>query len=139
MAVAATGSPATTAAEVATTTAAVWSAAALVAVADVGRSDADDVAAAAARAGAQSVDLGDVRAGTSTGANPTRARSAARAYLTAAGMTGTTTLTDSGRTLSVTATAAYTPVFLGAIGVEEMTVTGTATVDLVQVQQGELR
>lgn len=100
---------------------------------------ADDVAAAAARAGAQAVDIGDVRAGTSTGANPTRARSAARDYLTAAGMTGTTTLTDSGRTLSVTATAAYTPVFLGAIGVHEMTVTGTATVDLVQVQQGESR
>ena len=31
---------------------------------------ADDVAAAAARAGAQAVDIGDVRAGTSTGREP---------------------------------------------------------------------
>lgn len=100
---------------------------------------ADDVAAAAARAGAQAVDVPDVRAGTGTTANPTRARNAAADYLTAAGMTGHTTLTGSGRTLTVTATNTYTPVFLGAIGVGAMTVTGTATVDLTQVQQGELR
>jgi Flp pilus assembly protein TadG len=100
---------------------------------------ADDVAAAAARAGAQAVDIGDVRAGTSTGANPARARSAARDYLDAAGMTGSIEVTDSGRTLTVNATAPYSPVFLAAIGVGQMNVTGTATVDLVQVQQGELR
>jgi Flp pilus assembly protein TadG len=99
---------------------------------------ADDVAAAA-RAGAQAVDIGDVRAGTSTGANPARARSAARDYLDATGMTGSIEVTDSGRTLTVNATAPYSPVFLGAIGVSQMNVTGTATVDLVQVQQGELR
>jgi Flp pilus assembly protein TadG len=100
---------------------------------------ADDVAAAAARAGAQAVDIGDVRAGTSTGVNPARARSAARDYLDAARMTGSIEVTDSGRTLTVNATAPYSPVFLAAIGVGQMTVTGTATVDLVQVQQGELR
>jgi Flp pilus assembly protein TadG len=100
---------------------------------------ADDVAAAAARAGAQAVDIGDVRAGTSTGVNPARARSAARDYLDAAGMTGSIEVTDSGRTLTVNATAPYSPVFLAAIGVGQMNVTGTATVDLVQVQQGELR
>ena len=100
---------------------------------------ADDVAAAAARAGAQAVDLGDVRAGTSTGANPARAKTVARDYLDAAGMTGSVQVTDSGRTLTVNATAPYSPVFLGAIGVAQMNVTGTATVDLVQVQQGELR
>ena len=102
---------------------------------------ADDVAAAAARAGAQAVDIGDVRAGTSTstGANPARARSAARDYLDAAGMTGSIEVTNSGRTLIVNATATYSPVFLAAIGVGQMNVTGTATVDLVQVQQGESR
>jgi hypothetical protein len=54
-------------------------------------------------------------------------------------MTGSIEVTDSGRTLTVNATAPYSPVFLGAIGVSQMTVTGTATVDLVQVQQGELQ
>lgn len=100
---------------------------------------ADDVAAAAARAGAQAVDVPDVRVGTGTTANPSQARNTAADYLTAVGMTGHTTLTDSGRTLTVTATSTYTPVFLGALGVGAMTVTGTATVDLTQVQQGELR
>ena len=73
------------------------------------------------------------------GANPARARSAARDYLDAVGMTGSIEVTDSGRTLTVNATAPYSPVFLAAIGVGQMNVTGTATVDLVQVQQGELR
>ncbi len=100
---------------------------------------ADDVAAAAARAGAQAVDVTEVRAGTGTTASPTRAKAAAADYLEAAGMSGSTTLTHSGRTLTVTATDTYLPVFLGAIGAGEMTVTGTATVDLTQVQQGELR
>ncbi len=100
---------------------------------------ADDIAAAAARAGAQALDLADVRAGTGTTVDPARARAAATAFLAAAGMAGTVTVTDGGRTLAVTATTAHTPVFLGAIGVRQMAVTGTATVDLRQVQQGELR
>ena len=100
---------------------------------------ADDVAAAAARSGAQAVDLGSVRAGDRIGVNPAVARAAARDYLAAAGMTGTVTTSTGGQQLTVEATDTYHPVFLAAIGVGPMPVTGTATVDLSQVQSGELR
>ena len=100
---------------------------------------ADDMAAAAARAGALAVDIAGVRAGRPPTTDPGRARAAARAYLADAGLTGTVEITDSGRTLTVTADSTYRPLFLSAIGVRQMNVSGTATVDLEQVQEGEIR
>ena len=100
---------------------------------------ADDVAAAAARSAAQAVDLGTVRGDDPAGVNPARARAAARDFLADAGLTGDVNVTAGGRELTVTARDTYRPVFLSAIGVGPMTVTGQASVDLAQVQSGELR
>ncbi|MGB8019995.1 MAG: hypothetical protein WCF04_02075, partial [Candidatus Nanopelagicales bacterium] len=65
-----------------------------------------------------------------------RAAAAARAYLTASGVTGAVAITPGGRRLSVTTTDIYTPVLLSAIGIGPMPVTGAATADLVTVEGG---
>jgi Flp pilus assembly protein TadG len=100
---------------------------------------ADDLAAGAARAGAQAVDLAGYRTTGSISVNPANARAAAHAYLNAAEVTGTVTLTDGGRTLNVTVDDQYTPVFLSIVGAGQMNVTGKATVNLTEVQQGVAR
>lgn len=100
---------------------------------------ADDLAAGAARAGAQAVDLAGYRTTGSISVNPARARAAARAYLSAAQVTGTVTLADGGRTLTVTVDDQYTPVFLSIVGAGHMNVTGKATVNLTEVQLGVTR
>lgn len=99
---------------------------------------ADDAAAAAARCGTQAVDLNEARAGDAR-VNPAAAASRVRACLRSAGMTGDVTITSGGRRLEVTAEVVYEPVFLSAVGVSAATVTGEATVELVEVQQGEIQ
>jgi Flp pilus assembly protein TadG len=99
---------------------------------------ADDAAAAAARCGTQAVDLDAAREGQAR-VNATAAASRVRSCLRSAGMTGDVTISDGGRRLHVTADVAYRPVFLSAVGVPTSTVSGEATVDLVEVQQGAIR
>ncbi len=98
--------------------------------------EADDVARAAARAGVQAINPTRVLAGSAPLASPTRAATAARGYLTAAGVAGSVRVAPGGRQLTVTTTATYTPIFLSAVGVGPMQVTGSATADLVIVQGG---
>lgn len=99
---------------------------------------AGDVAAQAARAAGQQIDaelyLGD---GRTVAIVNTRARDAAIAYITAAGMTGSARIT--GTELVVETYATYTPLFLSALGVGDLQVTGTATTRVVRALDGEER
>jgi Flp pilus assembly protein TadG len=95
---------------------------------------ADDVAQAAARAGVQALSPVAVLDGVSPAANPALAASAARAYLDAAGVSGTVSIAPGGRTLSVTTADTYHPILLSAIGIGALPVTGQATADLVTIE-----
>lgn len=100
---------------------------------------AGDVAAQAARAAGQQIDaevyLTDGRSVAIVNAS---ARDAAIAYIEAAGMTGTARIV-SGTELVVETYATYTPVFLSALGVGELQVTGTATTRAVRALDGKER
>ena len=71
------------------------------------------VAAEAARAGGQQIDVN-----------------------AAAGVAGSASIVDGGTALAVTTTATYEPRFLGSIGLGPLTVEGHASTRLVRVQQG---
>jgi Flp pilus assembly protein TadG len=98
--------------------------------------EVDDVARAAARAGVQAINATGVLAGNEPRTNPTRAAAAARTYLETSGTTGAVTVAPGGRQLTVNTRDTYTPVFLTAIGLGPMRVTGSATADLVTVEGG---
>ena len=83
------------------------------------------VAAEAARAGAQEVNAAGVQTGGTARLNPARARTAARAVLADAGVTGTVTAT--GTAVSVQASVSRPTVFLGMLGTNSVTGTGSAT------------
>lgn len=85
------------------------------------------VAQEAARAGAESVDLLSYRGGGGGGVtvNATAAAAAARGYLSAAGYTGTVTLTGPS-TLSVSVTVTQPTQVLGLVGIRSWTAAETA-------------
>jgi hypothetical protein len=93
---------------------------------------ADVLAAEAARAGGQAIDLPAVIAGGRPVADPTAARRAALTYLAANQATGTATVTESGRRVTVDVTTTSPTLFLGLIGIDRLTVHGHATADLVR-------
>lgn len=97
----------------------------------------NDIAAEAARAGAQQVTAADAMRGRPVAVDPTRARTAALSYITTAGLTGTATLT--GDTLHVSATGHHTPTFLGAFGIGTVTITGTADARIARALNGTER
>jgi len=96
---------------------------------------ADDVAAEAARAAGQALDPAAAVQGRRGGVEPVAAAAAARAYLAAAGVTGTVTVT--GGRVRVTTTVVYRPVLLAAAGAAGITVHGTAEARLVSGLTGE--
>jgi Flp pilus assembly protein TadG len=98
--------------------------------------EADDTARATARAAVQAIDPAAVLSGATPATDPARAAAAARAYLAAAGVSGTVSVAPGGRQLTVTTTGSYTPVLLSAVGVGPMQVTGSATADLVTIEGG---
>lgn len=91
---------------------------------------ARDVAAQAARAGGQQLDAAAVQ-----GRYPSiavgQARAAAQDYLAAAGVTGAVTVTGS-TTIRVDVTDTYDPLFLGVVGINNLTVTGDATARVIR-------
>lgn len=91
---------------------------------------ADDAAAEAARAAAQSVQPGLTVRGQAPQVNSTAAVSAAQAYLAAAGVTGAVTV--SGDRVQVTTSSSFTPTFLSLIGLGTQTVTGQADARLAR-------
>lgn len=97
---------------------------------------ADDAAAEAARAAVQAVQPARTVRGLPPRTDPAGARSAAQAYLHAAGVTGSVSVT--GQRVRVSTTLSFTPTFLSLIGLGPQTVTGQADARLVRGVDQEL-
>jgi hypothetical protein len=92
---------------------------------------ADSLAAEAARAGGQALDLPDAIAGSGTRVDRGIAVTAATTYLQQAGQAGTVTVSDDRTRLLVTVTDTAPTTFLNLIGITDLTVTGHAEASLV--------
>lgn len=91
---------------------------------------ADRVATQAARAAGQAADPAALASGHAR-VDRQGAVDAATAFLTAAGATGTATMSPDGTTVQVTVTTTAPTVFLGLVGVPAFTVTGHGQATLV--------
>lgn len=98
---------------------------------------AQDVAAQAARVGAEQVNA-DAVAGNTATVNLAAARYAAQTYLRDAGVSGTVSVVD-GTTIHVTTSENYSTTFLGLLGVNRIKVTGDATAQLIRTEGGVAR
>src|SRR5680860_1161509 len=96
---------------------------------------ARDVAAQAARVGGEQVLAGPAIRGQGVQVDTGAAKSAARDYLAAAGVSGSATI-QGGDTLVVTTTDTYQTTFLGIIGLNRLTVTGHASARIVRAVGG---
>lgn len=95
------------------------------------------VAAQAARAAGQQLQLDAVaRAGTAT-TDTSSAITAATAFLAQSGQSGTASV--AGNTITITVTGSYRCVFLSIIGIGSLPVTGTSTAEVVRVYEGSRR
>jgi Flp pilus assembly protein TadG len=93
---------------------------------------ADDMAAEAARAAGQAINLPQAVTGTADVLDPTRAEAAARAYLAGAGVDSfAVRVINGGRAVQVTVTITYQPIFLGLIGLGPWAETSTETAALL--------
>jgi Flp pilus assembly protein TadG len=100
---------------------------------------ATDIAAQAARIAGQQLDSNAAMGGgPHARVDITKARTTALAFISGAGMEGTVNVT-SGTRLLITATATYRPLFLTAIGLGPLAVTGTSTARIVRAQNGTER
>jgi Flp pilus assembly protein TadG len=95
------------------------------------RERADNLAAEAARAGGQAIDLGQAVGGTADVVNSDAAVEAANEYLTSEGLKGKVTISPDRRRIKVVITITYQPVMLGLVSVKPWTETGQATAVLV--------
>jgi Flp pilus assembly protein TadG len=89
------------------------------------RRDAANIAEAAARAGAEALDLQDLRSAEQIRLDPTAAIARADAYLAAAGYHGTVHAEPDA--VTVTVTVRRTTLLLGAVGMHTFTVTESGT------------
>lgn len=97
-----------------------------------GAQRATAIADEAARAAGNAVDTASVRDGVGQlRVDPAAAVAAAQSYLAAAGVTGTVTVADGGRTVRVETTLQVQTVLLDLIGIDVMTVTGASSATLV--------
>lgn len=92
---------------------------------------AHDVAAQAARAGGQQLQAAPAIQGQFLAVDVAAAKRAAQAYLSAAGVSGTVSVTG-GDTITVSVTDTYQPTLLTFIGVRTLTVTGEASARLIR-------
>lgn len=99
---------------------------------------AHDIAAQAARVGGEQVQAAPAIEGQYLAINAAAAKHAAEAYLTAAHVTGTVTITG-GDTITVEVTDVYQPTFLSAIGIGDLTVSGEASAHLIRSLGGTAR
>jgi Flp pilus assembly protein TadG len=97
---------------------------------------ADRVAAEAARAAGQAIDLTAALQGSTIHVDRRPAVVAARAHLEAAGVIGSVELAADGTAITVEARDSEPTVFLGLVGVPQFTVTGRAEVRLVHSVRG---
>ena len=96
-----------------------------------------DLAAQAARAGGEEVQASSAIQGQTLAINPIAAQAAAERYLAAAGVSGTVSV--KGETITVTIHDHYPTTFLGAIGINQLSVTTTATAHLIRTLGGNPR
>ena len=99
---------------------------------------AHDLAQQAGRTGANQVQASQIMRGQAPQIDTTAARTAAAAYLHAAGVAGSVSISGP-TTLSVHVVIVYQPKFLGAIGIGPKTVSGDATILLSRVVNGATR
>lgn len=92
---------------------------------------AHNIAAEAARTGAEQVEAAPAIQGQYVRVDAAAARAAAEQYLAASGIEGTVTVTG-GDTIRVAVTDTYTPKFLGFIGIGDLTVTSGASARIVR-------
>lgn len=92
---------------------------------------ADALAAEAARAAGQAIDLDQAATGGAKVADPARAVAAAQQYLAAAGATGSVSISGDRRQVTVTVTGTYDTAILSIIGYHQLTVTGQSTAQLL--------
>lgn len=92
---------------------------------------ADNIAAEAARAGGQAINLDQAATGGAKVVDPAEARTQTMRYLADAGVTGTVTPADGGRRLHVDVSISFDTTLLSLIGVGSMTVTGSADAQLL--------
>jgi Flp pilus assembly protein TadG len=97
---------------------------------------ADRVAAEAARAAGQAIDLARVLEGSDVRVDRRDALVAAESYLRASGVEGSARVIEGGSGIAVTTTTSVPTVFLGLIGVPRFTVRGGAEVALVHSVRG---
>ena len=97
-----------------------------------------DLAQQAGRTAANQVQAGQIMRGQSPQIDTAAARTAAAAYLHAAGVEGSVSITGP-TTLSVHVRIAYQPKFLGTAGIGPKTVSGDATILLSRVVNGAPR
>jgi hypothetical protein len=93
---------------------------------------ADRLAAEAGRAGGQAIDVSAAIAGDAPTVDTQAAVRATQAYLHSEGVLGTVSVADAGHSLVVDVTTSTDTIFLGLIGVNTLTVHGSATVTLVR-------
>lgn len=98
-------------------------------------SEAEGIAAEAARAGGQALDLRSAVVGRLE-VDRQRAVEAAQAYLAAAEAPGTVTIAPDGLTLRVDVTLSRPTVFVSLIGIGQVTGSGHATATLVHTDTG---
>lgn len=101
------------------------------------RERAHSIAAQAARAGAEQI-TADAMLGTKPKLDVSSARTAANAYLRAAGVDGTVSVSG-GIRVTVTVVDTYQPLFLGSIGVGTLTVSASSTAELKRALDGSER
>jgi protein-disulfide isomerase-like protein with CxxC motif len=97
---------------------------------------ADRLAAEAARAAGQAIDVAGVLEGRDVRVDRRAALVAAESYLHASGVDGSARVIDGGSGIAVTTTTSAPTVFLGLIGVPQFTVHGSAEVALVHSVRG---
>ncbi len=92
---------------------------------------ADRLAIEAARAAGQAIVAPQAIRGGEKVIDPVAAVEAAQNYLTAAGVTGTVTVSNDRKQVTVTVTIVYTTQFLGLVGIDTLPATRQATAVLV--------
>ncbi|AEV86774.1 hypothetical protein ACWT_5756 [Actinoplanes sp. SE50] len=92
---------------------------------------ADDIAAEAARAAGQAVDLNRAAATGETVVDPQQAITAGEQYLSAAGVSGTVTISADRQQITVVVTDHYDTIFLGILGYGRLPVDGHGSAQLL--------
>lgn len=98
--------------------------------------EANGLAAEAARAAGQAIDLPTVVSGSPVRVDRQAAADAANTYLAAAGAPGAVTVSPDGRSIDVAVTLTRPTAFLSLIGITQVNVTGHGSVTLVHAVTG---